>query len=222
MNGSTSNGTDTKERILDAAERLFAERGISGTSLRAVTRKAAVNLAAVHYHFGSKEALCQAVLARRIRPLNDERLERLRAIESETAGRPSVEAIVKAFFGEKGAVWSTLMGRFYSEPVELVAPLLRQQFEDLGRRFVGALCLALPELPSDEVFRRFQLSVGVLVHTLSNLHAIEVLPEYAADESDEELLARLCRFVDAGLRAPFGEAGSPRARALGGRQRALS
>jgi AcrR family transcriptional regulator len=213
MNGSLSNnGSDTKERILDAAERLFAERGISGTSLRAVTRVAAVNLAAVHYHFGSKEALCQAVLARRIHPLNVERIERLREIEARANGRPSVEAIVEAFIapvlllkrdlGERGAVWSTLMGRLYSEPVELVAPLLRAQFEELGRRFLAALCRALPELPPNEVFQRFQLSVGVLAHTLSNLQRIEVLPEYGGAEPDDQLLARLCRFVNAGLQAP--------------------
>lgn len=224
MNGSPSNGSETKERILDAAERLFAARGISGTSLRAVTRAAGVNLAAVHYHFGSKEALCQAVLARRIHPLNLERLERLKEIEAQAKDRPSVEAIVEAFIapvlrlkhelGERGAVWSTLMGRLYSEPVELVAPLLRAQFEELGRRFLAALCRALPELPPNEVFQRFQLSVGVLAHTLSNLQRIEVLPEYAAAERDDETLARLCRFVNAGMRAPNAPAaaGAPRDR----------
>ena len=69
--------SDTKESILDAAEKLFAERGFSGTSLRTITAAARVNLAAVNYHFGSKDALIEAVLARRVRPMNAERVARL-------------------------------------------------------------------------------------------------------------------------------------------------
>jgi AcrR family transcriptional regulator len=69
---------DTKERILDAAERLFAAHGFAGTSLRAVTKEAGVNLAAVHYHFGTKEDLLRAVLSRIVIPVNRERLEMLR------------------------------------------------------------------------------------------------------------------------------------------------
>ena len=72
--------TDTKQTILDAAEDLFAEQGYAATSLRQLTGKARVNLAAVHYHFGSKEDLAKAVLARRIEPINVERIARLDAL----------------------------------------------------------------------------------------------------------------------------------------------
>lgn len=213
MNESFENLSATKERILDAAERLFAERGISGTSLRAVTKSAAVNLAAIHYHFGSKEVLCQSVLARRVGPVNRERMRLLDQIEG-AADAPALEAILAAFLepvlrlkrdlGESGAVWSTLIGRFYSEPAELIQPLVRDQFQEVARRFVTALCRALPSLPPEEVFRRFQFCVGVMIHVVSNLHRIELLPEFGtADPDDADGIERLCDFLAAGMRAPY-------------------
>src|SRR5690349_13215808 len=76
--------SDTVERILDAAEILFAEKGFSETSLRLITSKAQVNLAAVNYHFGSKKSLIQAVFSRFLGPLCislDEELERRSAVD---------------------------------------------------------------------------------------------------------------------------------------------
>src|SRR3954466_13792496 len=89
--------SDTRERILDTAERLFAERGFGATSLRSIIASAEVNLAAVHYHFRSKEALLEAVIVRRLEPLNRERLELLDQYERE-AGKwgPSLEQILDA------------------------------------------------------------------------------------------------------------------------------
>ena len=77
----------TKDRILDAAEALFMEHGFEATSLRSITAAAAVNLAAVNYHFGSKEELFQAVLTRRLDPMNQERLDLLTALEREPSPR---------------------------------------------------------------------------------------------------------------------------------------
>src|SRR5437867_6100600 len=87
----------SKERILDVAERLFAERGFAATSLRNITAEAAVNLAAVHYHFGSKDELIEAVFARRLGPLNRERLRLLEACRAAAGGgSPSVEELLEA------------------------------------------------------------------------------------------------------------------------------
>src|SRR5678809_546336 len=92
---ATSAGTKT--RILDAAERLFVEHGFEATSLRSLTSAAGVNLAAVNYHFGSKEELFQAVLTRRLDPMNQERIELLEKLERESPGRPiSVEKILSS------------------------------------------------------------------------------------------------------------------------------
>src|SRR4029077_13793684 len=88
----------TTERILDAAERLFADHGFEGTSIRDIVDTAKVNLAAVHYHFRSKEALLEAVLTRRISLVNDARLQRLDTAEAAAAPRsPSVEEVLRAF-----------------------------------------------------------------------------------------------------------------------------
>src|SRR3954467_11365308 len=84
----------TKERILDSAETLFMEQGFEGTSLRAIPAAANVNLAAVNYHFGTKEELFQAVLTRRLDPMNQERIELLERVEHEAGGKPaSVEKV---------------------------------------------------------------------------------------------------------------------------------
>src|SRR5437868_10883477 len=91
---------DTKQRILDVAEQLFADNGFAGTSLRRIIAAAEVNLAAVHYHFRSKESLLEAVLMRRMVPLNDERLALLNQLEQEARGEGAdLEEILVAFIG---------------------------------------------------------------------------------------------------------------------------
>src|SRR6186997_1363866 len=91
--------TATKPRILDAAEALFMEHGFEATSLRAITAAAAVNLAAVNYHFGSKEELFEAVLTRRLDPMNEQRIELLTRLEAKAAPAPlSCDRILLALF----------------------------------------------------------------------------------------------------------------------------
>src|SRR3954462_6664616 len=86
---------DTKTRILDAAELLFMEHGYEATSLRSLTAAAGVNLASVNYHFGSKDVLFQAVLTRRLDPMNQERIALLEKLERDAGGKPlAVEKIL--------------------------------------------------------------------------------------------------------------------------------
>src|SRR5215469_1511046 len=118
--------TQTTERILDSAERLFADHGFEGASIRAIVDSAKVNLAAVHYHFRSKEALLEAVLTRRIFVVNESRLQRLLEAEAEAAPNPpSPEAVLRAFIvptvefaqrTESGATFVQLMSRIFTEP----------------------------------------------------------------------------------------------------------
>jgi AcrR family transcriptional regulator len=204
-------GTDTRERILDAAERLFAAHGFAGTSLRAVTREAEVNLAAVHYHFGTKEDLLRAVLDRVVVPVNRERLERLGQLEAGSGDEPlSVEGILDAFLaptlrsirdlGERGVIITRFLGRSYTEPSELVQALAREQYGEVGQRFTEALGRALPHLPEAELHRRFKLVVGVLTYILADAGRTG---EYADDLSDVDgMVGRLVAFLAAGLRAP--------------------
>jgi AcrR family transcriptional regulator len=200
---------DTKERILDAAERLFAAHGFAGTSLRAITREAGVNLAAVHYHYGTKKDLLRAVLSRIVVPVNRERLEMLERAEARE-DLPTVEGILEAYLapglravqdlGERGIVITRFLGRSYTEPTELVQALVREQFEDVGRRFTEALGRALPNLPEAELYWRFKLVVGVMTHIQADAGRSDA---YAEDLSDVDgTVRRLVAFLAAGLRAP--------------------
>ena len=205
---------DTKDRLLDAAERLFGARGFEGTSLRRVTAEAGVNLAAVHYHFGSKEALLRAAAARRMEPVNRERLRLLDQIEAQPpSGAQSPEPILDAFFrpvllmqprspGEPSPL-RQLAAVLYSEPTEIVQPLVADLFGEVARRFVGALGRALPHLSAEEVALRLQFSVGVLVHVTSGHLADATHPEMPPlPRDDEGLLRAMIAFAAAGLRAP--------------------
>jgi len=205
-------GTDTKERILDTAERLFAAHGFAGTSLRAVTKDAGVNLAAVHYHFGTKEDLLRAVLSRIVIPVNRERLQMLEQVEAAAGSAPpSLEGILEAFIapdlrlirdlGERGVIITRFLGRSYTEPAEMVQALSREHYEELGQRFMEAFARALPEVPQAEVYWRFKLVVGVLTYILADTGP--TMGGYAEDLSDVDgTLRRLVAFLAAGLRAP--------------------
>jgi AcrR family transcriptional regulator len=207
--------TDTKERILDAAELLFAAHGFAGTSLRAVTREAGVNLAAVHYHYGTKEDLLRAVLSRIVIAVNRERLEMLEQVEAAAGSDPpSLEGVLEAFIapdlrlirdlGERGVIITRFLGRSYTEPAEMVQALCREHYEELEQRFIEAFARALPEVPQEELYFRFKLVVGVLTYILADTdRTVARTGGYAEDLSDVEgTLRRLVTFLAAGLRAP--------------------
>src|SRR6186713_3343601 len=139
----------TKERILDAAEALFMEHGYEATSLRSLTTSAGVNLAAVHYHFGSKEELFQAVLTRRLDPMNQERIDLLAKVEREAAGRPlSCEKVLFAMLipalrlarDEKrgGKDFLRLVGRAYADPAPFIRHFLSAQYAGMIGRYKEA------------------------------------------------------------------------------------
>src|SRR5437773_2528440 len=88
---------DTRSRILDVAEELFGEQGFERVSIRAITKKARVNLAAINYHFGSKEDLIAAVFERRVLPVNKARLTALDAVQRSRGKNPKLEEILEAF-----------------------------------------------------------------------------------------------------------------------------
>ena len=202
---------DTKDRILEVAERLFAERGIAGTSLRAVTAEAGANVAAVHYHFGSKEDLTRAVVLRRAEPVNAERLRRLDAIEAEAGpDGPGVESILEAFFRAPVRLWAeggeTAASFLLHEPVDRIQPLVMEVMGEVARRFLAALARALPHLPPQEVAERFQLVIGVLIHVLSGRMRWE--PQPIPVRSVDGRVRVLVDTLAAALRAPAIEEAS--------------
>jgi len=208
----------TSERILDAAERLFADGGFDGTSLRAITAAAGVNLAAVNYHFGSKEGLIREVFARRLAPMNRERLRLLEAYESSLCGMaPEVEPLLDCFIGpamrmgeadasDQHAWIRRLYGRTLAEQGERTREIFTDQFREVAPRFREALGRALPGLPEEELAWRMHFMVGAMAHALSNDLALQMISGGKAQKDDAaSVTARIVRFAAAGLRASAGE-----------------
>lgn len=203
---------DTKDRILAAAEALFARQGFAATSLRNVIADAGVNLASVHYHFGSKEELVRAVFGWRFDPINKERQQLLSALEAE--GPPSsVERILSCLLlpvlraaREQPEGWSmvgALVGRVHTEPDIAIRAIFYDQFEEVGDQFLHALGRALPRIPGEELFYRFHFSIAAMAASLVNPEEIRFLSKGRIDPTSdpERFLKRWTQFAAAGLRA---------------------
>jgi len=212
---------DTKERLLDAAERLFSERGFEGASLRAVTRAAGTSVSAANYHFGTKEALLVATIRRRAQPVIEARAARLDAIERRAGDAPLpledvLDAFLQPIFAERARPgrsddFRRMAARLFSDPPPVVAALKREVFGRTAARFLDALARALPHKPRREIALDLQFLVGVMVHVTSgHLDDFPSPNGWPTLEglSDEIVLDRMVEFVAAGLRAPArGEAG---------------
>ncbi len=206
---------DTKTRILDVAEELFMEHGFEATSLRQLTSAAGVNLAAVNYHFGSKEELFQSVLTRRLDPMNQERIELLERLERESAGKPlSVEKILSSMLipalrlardeRRGGKNFLRLLGRAYADPAPFIRHFLSQQYVEMIGRYKEAFQKSLPHLSRQELTWRLHFVMGALSYTLAGTDALKLFAQVAANDkdNDELLLQRLAPFLVAGLKAP--------------------
>lgn len=204
----------TKDRILDVAEQLFAENGFGATSMRAITNEAGVNLAAVNYHFGSKDGLVQAIFSRRLIPMNEERLRRLRALEQER-GRPiPLNELVHAFIGPAlelsrdvrggGARFIRLLGRSYTEPSDSLQDAVRAMYQEVIDRFKPAFAAALPGLDREELYWRLHFLVGTLAYCMagSDMMRLIATSRLSEDSRHELLMQRLTAFLTAGLQAP--------------------
>jgi AcrR family transcriptional regulator len=208
-----NHASDTKARILDVAENLFAEEGLDRVSIRDITDAAGVNLAAVNYHFGGKEELIAAVFERRVWPVNQARLAALKEVEERSRNKaPKVEDILSALIrpavacspasgGEgKGAkAFGKLFGRCLAEPRPDVEALLRRQFQPLCDAMEAALMRALPHLERADIFWRMKFTFGALHHWL--LTKDKFLPDWAVGTDIEEQTKKLISFASAGFRA---------------------
>ena len=196
---------DTKTRILDAAEKLFGKSGFDATSLRDITAEADVNLAAVNYHFQSKESLIDSVIARRIEPVNQKRLSML-----ESAGpNPNLEQILIAFLAPvlnqdlSGAF--ELLARILATPDMFVTRLFKTHLASIVERFSEAIGKALPELSRTEILWRLHFTGGAMAHVLARSHLLpELMPGFPEPPDRQAILARLVTFAAAGFRAPEG------------------
>jgi len=209
----------TASRIIDAAERLFIRDGVEATSLRAVTREAGVNVAAIHYYFGSRDELLGAVLDRIVRHLNASRLELLKESLDAHGGRPlPLAEILRAFLlpnlelietlRDRGVEIAHFAARSYAAPSAALKPLIEDQFAEWSTRFITELARTLPAVNRDELAFRFRCIIGVIVRLLGaatprgvdgGLDTAEVIPT----------LERLVAFIAPGLSAPTPTSSAP-------------
>jgi AcrR family transcriptional regulator len=196
----------TKEKILDTAERLIANQGFAATSLRQIIAEAQVNLAAVHYHFGSKQDLLDQLICRKATQVNSEREAMLERFELEAGTRPvAVERILRAFFepmiatGDQNPQFVRLMGRMIAEG--MIPAITEKHFQPTVLRFVAALRRALPSLPEGELYWRMQFMFGAMSQAVGGMATPQMGAR--ADKADFRLIMRrLVQFLTAGIQAP--------------------
>jgi len=210
---------NTRQKILDAAEKLFARHGFESTSLRSIIASAGVNLGAIHYHFRSKEGLIRAVIERRFAPVNDERLRLLAEYENRTDGRaPLVEEILEAFLAPmlrvgllpsgQGRLLMQLGGRLLQPSDGMLEKAAGSEFERVAVRFLAALHKALPALAKQEIAWRINFTIGAAARALFGGIPVKVLSSASHENLQERdvqrVLQRLIAYTAAGMKAPSG------------------
>jgi AcrR family transcriptional regulator len=216
--------SDTRERILDFAERQFMAHGYEGTSMRMITSAAEVNLAAVNYHFGSKEGLLREVFRRRLSWLNSERLRVLTALEEQAKGLPlKPSQVLEAFFGTLlrigeddalgGMTFLRLLGRTLTDPAEFIRTFFASEYAEVIDRYKLALFRALPGVPRAEIVWRLHFMLGAMSYAIAGTDVLQVITGLGIGDASGEavdakseakkLAERLMPFLLGGLRAPL-------------------
>jgi AcrR family transcriptional regulator len=199
----------TKERILGVAETLFARHGFAGASLRQVTAAANVNLAAVNYHFGSKESLIEEVFRRRLDELNRHRLAALAAATAKP--EPALEDVLDAFVrpaleqsmdSAGGAAFVRVLARAYAEHDERLRKFLSDNYGHVLREFAAAFARLLPHLAKEELYWRLDIVAGALTYAMADFGMIKRKNDVSETSHREQTARHLVRFAAAGLRAP--------------------
>jgi len=205
---------DTKEKILDAAETLFASKGFRGTTIRAITDKAGVNLAAANYHFGAKQSLLEEVIKRRIIPLNrirTEKLEEVRESAKKKRRAPNVRDVMHAFIeptlkfkdSSPGAKnFFTFIGRSFTDPDDTVRQVFMKFIKPIFLLLSEITSEALPLLPREQMFWRLMFSMGALFHTINLCGNMkDDFMGMKCETDTESLVNHIIPFVTAGMKA---------------------
>jgi len=206
----------TKNKILDAAEVLFSEKGFIGTSLREITSQAEVNLAAVNYHFGSKKELIKAVMSRYMNELAP-RLELVLGSLCNETTKPSLLEVFSAFidpllhlnnFKNNGTtIFLQLLGRGYTDSQGFLRWFLTTQYPNVFANFTQAVHKAYPELSAEEMFWRLHFTMGTIVFTMA---LSDALIDIAQSDFDRQVdisgvIKRVIPYIAAGVAAPIIE-----------------
>jgi len=214
----------TAERILDAAEALFAEGGYDAVSVRAITDLAGVRLNLLSYHFKSKEGLFEAVIDRRLHVLNQKRRELLATAEAGGAV-PNVDALLTIFIRPYmelavvgGAGWlpyTRIIAQICQS--ERFSPLLEKHMEETLALFLSRFAAVLPHVGRDRLVQAFYFTIALMVSTFAGVGRIDALERAGRGEIPlDEAIEPLLTFVRAGFAsmcdAPAGDGNDRRAR----------
>jgi AcrR family transcriptional regulator len=201
-----------RDRILDAAEHVFAESGFAGASLRDIVREARVNLATVYYYFDSKEGLMEAVLKRRFGPLREAQLQLLAQFEQAARGRAlPPEKILQAMLlplsrlasspPESRQAVTRLMGRIVTEPHEQTQLCLRGHRAEVRAAFLKAMQASVPAVPASELQWRMEFVWGALAFAMCNPRRFEQKNKGACQPADtSKVVTEMIRFFAPGFR----------------------
>ena len=210
----------TRDRLLDVGEELFATRGVRESSIRDLTSAAGANLAAVNYHFGSKEGLLRAIVQRRGEPLNQERVRLLELAEAAAGDQPPrVVAIMRAFvepvfqIRKEHPHFPAVLGRVVMEGLmPVVGDVFRSTFYQCLLRFAESLSRALPDIPVEEIRWRLLFTIGVFNFLAKGEEAFRHISGEEGDYGEDAMTARVVSFCTAGMCAamtPSRTGGAP-------------
>lgn len=198
----------TKDRILGAAEELFALHGFGGTSLRQVTSRADVNIAAVNYHFGSKENLINEVFRRRMDEMSRRRLELLAEARETSPG--ALEPLLAAFIEpalalardrQGGVAFIRVIARAYAEKNDGLRKFLSEQYGHVLREFAKAIAECVPQLDKEQLYWRLDFLAGALTYAMSEFGLIKRPATVSEVAHRKRAAEELIRFAAAGIKS---------------------
>jgi AcrR family transcriptional regulator len=199
------NPGEARERIIEAAETLFASDGYDGVSFRDLTAAAGVSLSAIHYHFGSKEAVLSEIFARRASIMTLRRLDLLDAARRREGEPPQLESILDAFLrpafevthGDRNELFNRLRARVALEHSSVTREIVSRAFDENDLRFIDALGGALPFLSHEDLHWRFHFLVGAMIYTMSDSGQLEGLSggKCSSHQTDVALAAMVGNFA---------------------------
>ncbi|AMG31496.1 TetR/AcrR family transcriptional regulator [Grimontia hollisae] len=206
---------ETKGKILDAAEQLFAEHGFKETSLRTITSKAGVNLASVNYHFGDKKSLVRAVLARYLEQFMPQLAQELTLLlVKEEISMVEVFACTKrpllgldTFKRHGASTFMQLIGRGYTDVQGHLRWFITTRYDSVLSLFTQAVKKANPALKPEHVFWRLHFTLGAVIFTMASNVALSEIAEndFGHNVTTEDILDRLIPYLAAGVDAPLGK-----------------
>ena len=196
---------DTRDRILDAAEQVFSDAGFDGAGMKAIALGAGVAQGLLHYHFGHKEGLYAAVIARRSAAINSARLHALDAVDPADAHALErvLDALVRPPLGPEGggAAYARIFGAL-AAGTPRDAALVAEHYDPTARRFIAAIAAAVPGLTREHAAWGYSFAIGALVSVVGRSGRSERLGGRAGPPAEtEEIVGRLVRFLAAGIRA---------------------